>query len=434
MRQWQASRRFMLACALLASIPTAGSRAAGFYEQDQSAVGTGRAFSGEAADQGAQSMWWNPAAIGGIDGNEFGGTLSDYTAWSKATDQGSSLQRGFGTFPVGGNPSSSGVVEDGLLPSGAVALRLDRNWSVGLSVTSPFDFVTQYGEQSWARYSALTTRLEIIDIQPTLAWRPVRWLSIGAGPNIEHTVAELTSALPGAAPFLPDGTQSVHADGWDAGFNVGAQLHLLSDRLVLGAAYRSRIEHTLGGTFATAGLLGPFAPFNRATDDALARFTTPWAMTFAARYRATQRLTVEAQIVHTGWRVFDDVVLVRPVPMAIAENYGDTTNAAIGADYALSRRWVLRAGLQYDPSPVNGQDAETRVPDGDRWVVGIGASVQPLRGWFVDAGASYINVASVRINRDEPVFAGTPAASLLQLRGSFAASGFVFALGSRLRF
>lgn len=37
-----------------------------FYLQAQSARGAGRAFSGEGADTGPDSLWWNPAAIAGI--------------------------------------------------------------------------------------------------------------------------------------------------------------------------------------------------------------------------------------------------------------------------------------------------------------------------------------------------------------------------------
>src|SRR3954471_14515599 len=45
---------------------TAGSpaAAAGFYLQEQSVRGWGRANSGEVADQGPASLWWNPASIG----------------------------------------------------------------------------------------------------------------------------------------------------------------------------------------------------------------------------------------------------------------------------------------------------------------------------------------------------------------------------------
>ncbi|WP_233244627.1 outer membrane protein transport protein, partial [Caulobacter sp. HMWF009] len=37
--------------------------ASAFYLQEQSVRGSGRAYSGEVADRGAASLWWNPAAI-----------------------------------------------------------------------------------------------------------------------------------------------------------------------------------------------------------------------------------------------------------------------------------------------------------------------------------------------------------------------------------
>jgi hypothetical protein len=43
------------------------ANAQAFYLQEQSARGAGRAFSGEGADTGAASLWWNPAAIAGIE-------------------------------------------------------------------------------------------------------------------------------------------------------------------------------------------------------------------------------------------------------------------------------------------------------------------------------------------------------------------------------
>ena len=47
---------------LMASV-AAPAFAGSFYLQEQSVRGAGRAFSGEAADRGTGSMWWNPAAI-----------------------------------------------------------------------------------------------------------------------------------------------------------------------------------------------------------------------------------------------------------------------------------------------------------------------------------------------------------------------------------
>ena len=52
----------LLATAVLGSFGFASvAHAQAFYLQEQSARGAGRAFSGEVADTGPQSLWWNPA-------------------------------------------------------------------------------------------------------------------------------------------------------------------------------------------------------------------------------------------------------------------------------------------------------------------------------------------------------------------------------------
>ena len=56
--------RTLLFATSAAALAMAGpAHAAGFYLQEQSVKGAGRAYSGEVADQGVSSLWWNPAAI-----------------------------------------------------------------------------------------------------------------------------------------------------------------------------------------------------------------------------------------------------------------------------------------------------------------------------------------------------------------------------------
>lgn len=61
-------------------------------------------------------------------------------------------------------------------------------------------------------------------------------------------------------------------------------------------------------------------------------------MTFSVRHRLTRRLTLDAQVVRTGWSGFDALRITQPVVATSAEKYGDTTSGAIGADYLVTRR------------------------------------------------------------------------------------------------
>ena len=97
--------------------------AAAFYLQEQSVRAVGRAFSGEVADTGVQSLWWNPASIGAMPstGEAYVG-VSAILVNSEAHDRGSNIQRPtLPPLPVGGDATQNDPVGNGALPSGGVA-------------------------------------------------------------------------------------------------------------------------------------------------------------------------------------------------------------------------------------------------------------------------------------------------------------------------
>ena len=131
-------------------------------------------------------------------------------------------------------------------------------FAVGLSLASPFDLVTDYKENSFARYEAIKSRLDTADIQLTGAVKALPSLDLGVGVDAIYTSARLTNALPNPSPLLPDGFSNLTGDTWDVGWNVGAQIHT-SDSWRIGLSYRSAVTRTLSGRAIVSGLLGPLA-------------------------------------------------------------------------------------------------------------------------------------------------------------------------------
>ena len=274
---------WLVAASGLAALGLASSaHASGFYLQEQSAKAVGRAFSGEAADQGPESLWWNPAAIAGQTHSSAYISGSEILPSGKAVDNGSLIIRP-ASLPasVGGNPVKTNPLKAGFLPSGGFSMPLNDRVTIGLAITSPFSFQTEYDSASWARYSALKTSLTTIDVQPTIAVAATPWLRLGVGLNAEYSDATLSNALPNLSSLLPDGSQQLKGNGWNYGWSVGAQAH--NDRLTVGFAYKSSIRHELGGVVTVAGLLGPLAGNNMVVS-AKATFNTPWQATLGARY------------------------------------------------------------------------------------------------------------------------------------------------------
>lgn len=408
--------------------------AAGFYLQQQSVRGWGRANSGEVADRGPASLWWNPAAIAGATEREaaFGATgiLPDGTV----EDSGTLIDRpGAPPAPVGGPSSLADPIVRGVAPNNAFVLPLGERIAFGLAVTAPFSFTSDYDPAGWQRYSTIRSRLLTLDFQPSLAFVATDWLSVGAALNVQYSDAWLSNALPNLAPGSPDGRLRLTGSGWDLGWSAGVQLRP-DQRVTIGLAYKSAVDHKLEGTVDISGLQGPLAARNM-NSATVARFTTPGQLIAGARIGVTESLTLNAQAVHFSWSKFDRIDIEAPLSTALVQNYKDTWSLAVGLDQQLGERLTLRAGIQIDPTPTRDSDRTLRVPDGDRIDYNIGATYRLNGHMSVDFAAGYTDLQNSPILRDELFYAGTPAQTEIltsgQTRGQ---SVLVVALGGRLSF
>jgi len=421
------------AAAILAALAPASAEAAAFYLQQQSVRGWGRANSGEVADFGPASLWWNPAAIARSESSASFG-ITGFLPVGEVRDLGTTIIRpGFAPAPVGGIPSLDDPIERGAAPNGAIALRLSDRLALGLVVAAPFAFISDYDPAGWQRYSGIRSRVTTFDVQPSIAFAPTDWLALGAGLNIEYADAFLSNALPNLAPGSPDGRLRLEGDGIDLGWSAGAQL-TPSEGLTFGISYKSAIEHQLDGMVAIEGLTGALAARNLEADTT-AEFTTPWQLIMGARARAREGLTLNVQAVRYGWSEFDAITLGAPLNGAIRQDYKDSWGLAFGGDYEAGKRLTLRAGVQLDGTPTRDASRDPRVPDGDRIDYNVGASFALSERMTIDAAAALTDFEDSAISRDERFYAGTAAQTDVLTNGEARNQrAIVIALGGRMRF
>jgi long-chain fatty acid transport protein len=299
-------------------------------------------------------------------------------------------------------------------------------------VTSPFSFTTNYDATSWARYTADKTKLRTIDLQPSVAFALTPNFVIGGAVNVEHSKATLSNYLPNLSPLLADGHQTLEGSGWDVGYTLGAQYR--GGPISLGVSYKSSIKHKLDGSVTIEGLLGPLAAQNRSID-AMADFRTPWQVTGGIRFKATDKLTLNGQIVRFGWGKFDAITLGAPLNTAIPEGYRNTWSYAGGVDYAVTPAWTLRAGVQYDETPTQNLERDARVPDSNRWNFSTGTSFALSKSFTIDGAVSYIKFKDVAINRTTAAYAGTAVQTPILVNGRLDnAHALVLAVGGRFSF
>ncbi|MCY1648061.1 TonB-dependent receptor [Caulobacter sp. SL161] len=423
--------RLAVGVAFVALVAASQASASAFYLQEQSVRGTGRAYSGEVADKGVGSLWWNPASIAGIARSEAYIGANMILVNAKTTNSGSTITRPVPvTTTVGGTDTALDPINDGLVPNLGGAWKINDKLSLGLSVAAPYNFTTEYQADSWSRYDALKSQLRTVNVDGVVAYRINEMLDLGFGVTAMYADAELTNALPNISPLQADGLQSLKGDGWAYGYTVGAQFHP-SQSLTIGASYRSKIDHKLDGAVKVSGLLAPIPTASNFAVDGQAKITLPWMLNLGARWAVNDHWTLNGSVSRVGWSEFDAIRVTYTGGSSIsAQDYKNVTTYAAGVDYQASPRLTLRAGVQYDPTPTPEVGRTARVPDGDRMMYATGATWAATENLKLDAALSYIAFEKSQINRTDV----TATSSTVRLRGEVEGSAVVLSTGARFSF
>lgn len=435
-----------LSIALTASMGTA--MAAGFQIREQSAKALGNAMAGASAGaEDVSYMAYNPAAIGRLPGNQLTGSLSYIDPEFKLKHAQASTALG---TPIQGNSEEGDV--NAVVPALAAKWRLNDQIDIGLGVYSFWGLKTDYNRGWIGRYHAVDTNLTTVAINPAFAFKPTPRLSLGGGLIAQYANARLTNAidfgtigaslgLPGANPAQQDGFARLTGDDWGFGFNAGA-LYELTPSTRIGIAYRSKVEHTIKGharftpdSAGIANVLGT-APGGAFQDtDGKADLTTPATANLGVWHQVNDRLTLMAEVQWIDWSAFDRLVVKfnnNTPDSVIDQKWKDTWFGAIGANYRLTDRWLLRGGLAYDQTPVpNPQYRTPRIPDTDRKWLALGATYSPLANFDITGSWVHVFLNDGKSNLKASDEGNSTRGNL---RGTYELSADVFAVQASWRF
>ncbi len=391
---------FMMLAATLAGIALvpSGSFAAGFRlpDQDSAAMGMAGAFVGQADNPSA--VWYNPAGITELDGMRLSaGVIAIYPVLSHENTNGATDVSDRNIF---------------LPPQLFFTDKMNDRISLGVGITSPFGLSTDWADTSATSGIATLSRVKTIDINPTIAYKVDNTLSLAAG--LDYMILDATMdkllLLPGSPLFRLDGK------GTGLGANVGIK-YKAREQLSLGLSYRSRMLVKVDGTAEVS----PNIVFrNGLSNPAQTDITLPDIMQFGASYKASDDLTLNADVEYTWWSTYDRLVVQSDTILALTTLVGTPTDTSleekdwkntwtirIGGQYRLSEQWKIRAGYVYDQSPVPSDRFDTRVPDSDRQGVTIGTGYTS-GDITIDFAYMYLHFNNRSINNS---IAGNPSGS-----------------------
>jgi long-chain fatty acid transport protein len=419
------AKRNLGAVLSMSALAVAGNAmAGGFYIQEQSAAGVGRAQAGNvvAADD-ASTIYFNPAGLTELEGIQTASGIDLIVPSASLSDNGTvdhSLGASLGNPSShgysapggnsGGNPGSATPIPDFYLS----AQIPDTPLTLGFGVTAPFGFASKFAQGFFGRYDSIDSFVETIDFAPTIAWKVNDWLSLGAGLDEQYAYVKLRNALPdplsltGPSPST-DGRLTLSGHTWTTGFNVGILLKPTPDTKI-GLTYREGITHNIKGSLTISGLSGLLKGQNEQVSGDAA-LDLPDIMSAGISQKITPELTLLGEFDYYTWSNFQEIdihaggglgQLITP------EGYRDTFSVAVGGEYQLTPELKLRGGLKYDQTPTTDIDRDTRVPDGDRvWLAG-GVHYKLTENLGLDGGYAHIFVTDSNIDISRSFYGQVP--------------------------
>lgn len=454
-------RVIVLNAVVMISLLTTASSAfcSGFALVEQSASGLGSAYSGgAAAADDATTVFTNPAAMVLLKGQQISGALH-YISPSATFDK-ETARNAAGISYSGGNGGDAGVAK--VLPNIYYVAKLNDDLAVGLGLNVPFGLATDYDKTWVGRYHAVTSDVKTININPSVGYRINDKFSVGAGVSAQYLEAELSSMLDfglsaylgsGSNPALAGAISNPRADvygdlkgnSWAYGYNLGT-LYTPSESTRFGAAYRSKIKHSLKGdatftqqdpAYLTALGLAATANATFVNQGIKGDITLPASASLSAFHRFNSSWAVTGDISWTQWSSFKKLSIgfdgtLAATPSVTTENWRDTWRYSLGTAYNPTEQWTLRSGVAYDKSPVPDNERRTpRIPDNDRFWIAVGAGYKFTDLISMDLGYAHLFVADSKINK---LATTTEDAGRGTLAGSFSTSVDILSTQLNIRF
>ena len=419
-------RRAVLAAAI--STASSGSMAAGFFLQENSSSGLGRAFAGEnTVGDNAAILARNPAGSALFDSYTISGGVTYVNPEIDAA--------GDVTYftPLGAvefeDQRDNDYASSAWVPNAYLVAPIDDCWSLGLAMFTNYGLETDFSDDFLVSSIANKTELLTVNIAPSVAYDFNDQFSIGLAANFLYADAKLQTTVPNDFPLDPVlGTDlagknilKLKGDDWDVSWSIGA-LWRISDRTRVGISYHAELDPELEGDVDSDLLLGVDGrPLNNTKGKLSLDLPDTLELGFYHRFNENWGLALGAM--WTDWDDFerleaflpDQKVNGVPVPgynpLAIKEeNFESGWRYSIGGEYYPCEEITWRIGYAYDEgaardglNPVAMEEMQNTIgfslpvtwrtlsiPDTDRQWVTFGGTYKFDEKLSVDGGFAYL--------------------------------------------
>ncbi|MCG9561324.1 TonB-dependent receptor [Vibrio chagasii] len=364
------NKTFTYSLAATAIFTSLNAFASGLFLQEAVVANAGTTGAGDGVyTRSAAAMWTNPATMSHMGESKTTINTMAFDLEMKYQDNGDKQD----------GKAHSVMPSFGAFHAHQVTNKLHLGIALGAVGGSSLD----YGS-NWAGAALLEDiTLTAMQVNPSLSYKMNDQWSVGAGVQFSWAAFQQTTSM----------LTAKQDTDWAYGYNLGV-MYTPTDKLKLGASYRSKLEHEFNNEVKGLGDVAN----SLSTDIAL-----PEIIDFSASYALNSQLDLLASVQFHRWSAWDETVLdfgatdLGGVP--IERDWDDVWKFAVGADYQLNSDWRLKAGFSYETSPQDDPSMQwVDLPVGEQYRYSVGASTY----WddiLIDVFYEYADLGSVEMDR-----------------------------------
>lgn len=308
-------------------------------------------------------------------------------------------------------PGTNGGNAGGFVPAGGVygVYRPRQDLAIGMAFNSYAGGALSYDSNWVGRYITTETELLTFNLNPSIAYRVLPWLSLGAGFSAQWAKLKDELAINNGLEGLPDGSMKFEDTNFGFGGNVGALFEI--DALTrVGITYRSQVDQSFDDV-PSFGQLGPVL------EDALRRagvldsslgldISIPQEVVLSVYRDITEDLAVMASFNWQNWAQFGDINVslstVPPRAKAVDADLDDTFQGAVGIHYRLGEPTLLMLGFAYDSAAATRATRSPALPVDRQLRFAAGVEYAINEQYSVSAAYEYADLGSAAINVQRP--------------------------------
>lgn len=267
------------------------------------------------------------------------------------------------------------------------------SWGVGL--LTPYGIGISVPQTSVMRYSGTSISMYVLDVTPGFSYQINEQLSAGLGFDAERFSIKASAMFPSFTGGQ-DAKITDTAQGWGYGWH-GGLLYQLTKKTRIGLAYHSQVVFHARGQSEYVVTPGAGVGYEIIANNFKYNTVLPPTTTLSAYHDLNDTIALMGTIDYTQWSF-----LTRQLSINIAvpnqfgapskvsgkqlQYYQNTWRFALGSNYKLNDKWMLRLGLAVETDPTNDNYREVTDPGTAATSVAVGAHYQYIKTLGFDAG------------------------------------------------